>query len=89
MVIDPTVKIQLIIMPFNNECYNLSSIIVRTIMTDDSRINSPTSGVLWHSWRWSHIFKEQAVEMAVAPCCLCHSPLQNLIHPKLTTVWCS
>ena len=58
MVIDPTVKIQLIIMPFDIECYNLSSINVRTIMTDHFRTNSPTSGVLWHSWPWPHIFKE-------------------------------
>lgn len=31
-------------------------------MTDDFRINSPISGVLWHNGPWPDIFKETAVD---------------------------
>lgn len=67
MVIDPTVKIKLMIMSFNDKCYNLSSIKVGNTMTDDFRINSPTSGVLWHNWPWPDIFEELAIKMIVDP----------------------
>lgn len=45
-MIDPTAKIKLIVMPFNDECYNLSSVNVGKTMADGFRIHSPMSGSL-------------------------------------------
>lgn len=74
------------IMPFNDECYNLSLINEGNAMTVDFRTNSPISGVLGHKWPWPDIFYELEVGMIVASYCLYHTPPHNLIHPKLTRV---